>query len=356
MRFGNALGNLALLVLLVAVGATSLIIGCGKGNSRGRINGAGASFPYPVYAQWAHRYHKLKGVRVNYQSIGSGGGIAQIKAKTVDYGASDAPLLAKDLDAAGLIQFPMVMGGVVPVINVPGVGAGKLKLSAALLADLFLGRIKKWNDGAIAALNPGLKLPAKSIQVVHRADGSGTTWIFTNYLSKVSATWKNKVGTGKAVAWPTGVGGKGNEGVAGYVKRLSGAIGYVEYAYALGNKIPHVLLQNRAGKFVAPTIETFGAAALHADWAHAPGFYMVLTNQPGDRSWPITGATFILMHKNQRDANKAKAMLTFFDWCYRYGSDTAKGLHYVPLPKPVVKLVQDSWRTTLRAAGRPVWK
>lgn len=358
MLFGKPIHarSLCSLLLVMALGVTPTLTGCGKGSSRARLNGAGASFPYPVYAQWAHRYHKLKGVRVNYQSIGSGGGIAQIKARTVDFGASDAPLSPKELDAAGLIQFPMVMGGVVPVINVPGVGAGQLKLSAALLARIFEGKIKKWNDAAVAGLNPGVKLPAKAIHVVHRADGSGTTWIFTNYLSKVSPAWKKKVGTGKAVAWPTGVGGKGNEGVAAYVKRLPGAIGYVEYAYALKSKIPHVLLQNRAGKYVAPTIETFQAAAVHADWSKAPGFFMVLTDQPGDKSWPITGATFILLHKNQADANKAKAMLRFFDWCYRYGADTAKKLHYVPMPEAVVKLVQDRWRSTLRAAGQPVWK
>lgn len=344
------------LLLVTAMLALGLSGGCGKSKSNLRLNGAGASFPYPVYAQWAHRYYKLKGVRINYQSIGSGGGIAQIKAKTVDYGASDAPLKAKALDDAGLIQFPMVMGGVVPVINVKGVGAGKLKLSPKVLADIFLGRIKKWNDDAIKALNPGMSLPGTAINVVHRADGSGTTWIFTNYLSKVSADWKSKVGTGKAVAWPTGVGGKGNEGVAGYVKRLDGAIGYVEYAYALENKIPHVLLQNQAGKFVAPTIETFQAAAANADWAKAPSFYMVLTNQPGDQSWPITGATFILLHKKQRNAAKAKAMLAFFDWCFRYGGDTAKKLHYVPMPEAVVKLVQARWRTDLSAGGKPVWK
>ena len=353
-RFQVKLYATGLLVLLI--GVAPLGTSCGKGGSKARLNGAGASFPYPVYAQWAHRYNKLRGVRVNYQSIGSGGGIAQIKAKTVDFGASDAPLRVTELDAAGLIQFPMVMGGVVPVINVPGVGAGKLKMPAALLADIFLGRIKKWNHASIAQANPGLKLPSKSITVVHRADGSGTTWIFTNYLSKISPAWKKQVGTGKAVAWPTGVGGKGNEGVASYVKRLSGTIGYVEYAYALRNKIPHVLLQNKAGKFVAPTIKTFQAAAANADWSKAPGFYMVLTDQPGARSWPITGASFILMHKKQGDAKKAKAMLKFFAWCYRYGGDTAKKLHYVPLPKAVVKLVQDRWRSDLRAAGKPVWK
>lgn len=352
----HASRTLASLLLLGTLGASLALWGCGEGNAKIRLNGAGASFPYPVYAQWAHRYNKLKGVRINYQSIGSGGGIAQIKAKTVDFGASDAPLKAKDLDAAGLIQFPMVMGGVVPVINVPGVGAGQLKLTADLLANIFGGRIKKWNDEAIAAANPDVKLPSVAINVVYRADGSGTTWIFTNYLSKISPAWKKKVGTGKAVAWPTGVGGKGNEGVAGYVKRLRGAIGYVEYAYALKNRIPHVLLQNKDGKYVAPTIETFQAAAASADWAKAPGFYMVLTHQGGAQSWPITGATFILMHKKQTSAAKAKAMLQFFDWCYRYGGDTAKKLHYVPLPKAVVKLVQDRWRKDLRAAGKPVWK
>jgi phosphate transport system substrate-binding protein len=344
------------LLLIAALAVALTLPGCGKRSSRVRLNGAGASFPYPVYARWTHRYHKLKGVRINYQSIGSGGGIAQIKAKTVDFGASDAPLSPGDLDAAGLIQFPMVMGGVVPVIHVPGLGAGQLRLTATLLADIFLGKIKRWNDPALARANPGLKLPAKDITVVHRADGSGTTWIFTNYLSKVSAAWKSKVGTGKAVAWPTGVGGKGNEGVAAYVTRLGGAIGYVEYAYALRNKIPHVLLQNRAGKLVAPTIETFQAAAANADWAKAPGFYMVLTHQGGDQSWPITGATFILMHKHQPDARKARAMLRFFDWCYRYGAETAKKLHYVPMPDAVIKLVQQRWREALRAAGKPVWR
>lgn len=348
--------SIGTLLLTLALGMTPALFGCGKSKSGARLNGAGASFPYPVYAQWAHRYHKLKGVRINYQSIGSGGGIAQIKANTVDFGASDAPLKPRELDAAGLLQFPMVMGGVVPVINVPGVGAGQLRLTAALLADIFLGNIKKWNDEALVKANPGVKLPDKAINAVYRADGSGTTWIFTNYLSKISAAWKKKVGTGKAVSWPTGVGGKGNEGVAGYVKRLDGAIGYVEYAYALKNKIPHVLLQNRAGKFVAPTMETFQAAAANANWSKAPGFYMVLTDQPGDQSWPITGATFILMHKKQRDARKAKAMLQFFDWCYRYGGKTAKNLHYVPMPKAVVKLVQQRWRSDLRAAGKPVWK
>ncbi len=351
IRFRTLPMTLILVAALVGLG----LPGCKKGSSAERLNGAGASFPYPVYAQWAHQYNQAKGVRINYQSIGSGGGIAQIKAKTVDFGASDAPLKAKALDEAGLIQFPMVMGGVVPVLHVKGIGAGKLKLSAKALAGIFLGDIKKWNDAVIAGLNPGLSLPDQAIHVVHRADGSGTTWIFTNYLSKVSPAWKKKVGTGKAVAWPAGVGGKGNEGVAGYVKRLDGAIGYVEYAYALKNKIPHVLLQNQAGQFVAPTIETFQAAAANADWTHAPGFYMVLTDQPGKQSWPITGATFILLHKAQSSAAKAKAMLQFFDWCYANGGETAKKLHYVPMPKAVVALVKARWKKDLRAAGKPVW-
>ncbi len=353
-------GPIHLTALAVASLLLSALAACGTGRSKSgsriRLSGAGASFPYPVYARWAYRYQKLTGARINYQSIGSGGGIAQIKAKTVDFGASDAPLKPKDLKAADLIQFPMVMGGVVPVVNIPGVGPGKLRLSGKALADIYLGRIRRWNAPALAALNPGLKLPDRAIQVVHRADGSGTTWIFTNYLSKVSPGWKAKVGTAKAVAWPTGVGGKGNEGVAGYVKRLKGAIGYVEYAYALTNKLPHALLQNRAGKFVAPTFASFQAAAANADWAHAPGFYMVLTNQPGDQSWPITGATFILLHREQPSVRKAKALLRFFDWCYRHGGALAKKLHYVPMPEAVVKRVEARWRTDLRASGKPVWQ
>jgi phosphate transport system substrate-binding protein len=320
------------------------------------INGAGASFPFPVYAQWAYKYHRLHQVKINYQSIGSGGGIAQIKAQTVDFGASDAPLSKEDLDAAGLIQFPMVIGGVVPVVNLQGIDGGELKLSAQLLADIFLGKITKWNDPAIRALNRGLRLPNKAITVVRRSDGSGTTWIFTNYLDKISTAWHETVGTGKAVDWPVGIGGKGNEGVATYVQRIQGAIGYVEYAYALQNKLSHILLKNRDGKFVAPTSETFQAAATHADWEQAPGFYMVLTDQPGDNSWPITGASFILMHQEQGDLAKAKALLAFFDWCYRHGADLAKNLHYIPMPLNVVDLVEKQWGAQLSNGDGKVWE
>jgi len=312
------------------------------------INGAGASFPYPIYSQWAHDYYGLTGVKLNYQSIGSGGGIAQIKAKTVDFGASDAPLKMEELDQAGLIQFPMIIGGVVPVIKLEGVKEGQLKLTGQLLADIFLGKVTKWNDPAIAKLNPRLKLPGRDITVVHRADGSGTTWIFTNYLDKVSAEWHQKVGTDKSVAWPTGVGGKGNEGVAAYVQQIDGSIGYVEFAYAFQNNLTYVSLQNRAGKFVQPTIDAFSASAANADWKNAPAFYMVLTDQPGDASWPISGASFILIHKEQPNINNAKAMLKFFDWCYKHGADAATKLHYVPIPKSVYELVESQWTSGVK--------
>lgn len=337
---------------LLAIGAAALTIiaGCGKqasttgGKSAITINGAGATFPYPIYANWANKYNQITGVKVNYQSIGSGGGIQQIKAGTVDFGASDAPLTADELSKSGLIQFPMVIGGVVPVVNISGVKAGELKLSSDTLAGIFLGTIKKWNDPAIAKENAGLALPNKDITVVHRADGSGTTWIFTSYLDKVSKDWHAKVGCGKAVNWPVGVGGKGNEGVAAYVQRVDGGIGYVEYAYALQNKMNHAKLRNKAGAFVDPTIETFQAAAIGADWKNAPGFYVVLTDQPGAKSWPITGATYIIVHKKQKNAEVGKAMLEFFDWCYKHGADMAKELDYVPMPENVVNLVEASWK------------
>jgi phosphate transport system substrate-binding protein len=319
------------------------------------LSGAGATFPYPIYSQWAHTYNKVTGTKLNYQSIGSGGGIAQIKARTVDFGASDAPMEQPELDENGLIQFPMVMGGVVPVINVEGIGAGQLKLTGPLLAEIYLGKIKKWNDPAIAAVNEGLALPDKDIAVVHRADGSGTTWIFTSYLKKVSPEWGEKVGWDKAVQWPTGMGGKGNEGVAAYVQRVSGAIGYVEFAYALQNRMAHVQLQNQAGSFVEPTIGSFQAAAAAADWNGAPGFYMVLTDQPGAESWPITGASFILVHKEQKDAAQARELLNFFSWCFDHGGAKAEELHYVPMPEAVVALVREQWKSELRSGGAPVW-
>ncbi len=331
--------------------------GAGAAGAQERsIAGAGATFPYPIYARWAEAYYKQTGLMLNYQSIGSGGGIAQIKAKTVDFGASDAPLAKAELDQSGLVQWPMVIGGVVPVVNLEGVAAGALRLTPELLADIFLGRITGWNDPAIAAVNAGLALPKQAITVVHRADGSGTTWIFTNYLDKVSPAWHAKVGTDKAVSWPTGVGGKGNEGVAAYVQRIKGAIGYVEYAYALQNRMTNVALRNKAGQFVEPTMANFQAAAANADWAKAPGFYLVLTDQPGATTWPIVGATFILMHTEQQDFAKARDALKFFDWSLRHGAAMAEELAYVPLPASVVDLIEASWTREIKAAGQAVWK
>jgi phosphate transport system substrate-binding protein len=321
------------------------------------INGAGASFPFPLYSQWTYKYHALTGVKINYQSIGSGGGIAQIKAKTVDFGASDEPLKAEELGQSGLIQFPMVVGGVVPVVNLPGLSAGQIKFTGDLLAQVFLGKITKWNDPAIKNLNPGLNLPDLNITIVHRADGSGTTWLFTHYLGLSSPEWQEKVGVGKAVKWPApnSVGGKGNEGVASYVKKVAGALGYVEYAYALQNQMSFAVLKNKAGRFVTPSIESFQAATANADWQKAPGYYLVLNNQPGDQSWPITGATYILVHQQQADAARAQAMLKFFDWCYQHGAEMAQKLDYVPLPSQVVALVQATWAQEIKADGKPVW-
>ena len=321
-----------------------------------QINGAGASFPYPIYGKWAAAYNKAAGVRVNYQSIGSGGGIKQIKAGTVDFGATDAPLAKKALDAAGLVQFPMIIGGVVPVVNLPGIKPGSLRLTQQTLANIFLGQIKRWNDPALSELNPELTLPALPIMVVHRADASGTTWVFTNYLSKISPVWNKTVGNATAVSWPTGIGGKGNEGVASYVARLKGGIGYVEFAYVLQNHMSYVQLRNRDGHFVRPTIETFQAAAAGADWAHAPGFHLVLTDQPGKESWPISGASFILLHAKQQDIATARAMLSFFDWSFKQGDDMAKALGYVPLPQTVVDRVENTWGNKLHGMnGQTVW-
>jgi len=321
------------------------------------IAGAGATFPYPIYAKWAEAYNQKTGVKLNYQSIGSGGGIKQIKAKTVDFGASDAPLPNTDLNEAGLMQFPMIIGGVVPVVNLPGIKPGEIKLDPTLLSDIYLGKITKWNDKAIAELNKGVNLPDTAISVVHRSDGSGTTWIFTNYLTKVSKEWSDKVGNNTAVAWPVGVGGKGNEGVASYVSRIKGSIGYVEYAYALQNKMTHVKLQNHDGNYVDPTSENFQAAAANADWAHAPGYYLVLTDQPGKDAWPISGASFILMHKAQAKPEVAEAVLKFFDWSYHNGAKMAEELDYVPIPDNVVKLVEDTWRQEIKGSnGQAVWK
>src|SRR5574341_520351 len=297
------------------------------------ITGAGATFPYPIYAKWADAYKKQTGVSLNYQSIGSGGGIKQIKAKTVDFGASDAPLKAEELEKDGLIQFPAIMGGVVPVYNIKGLSAGQIRLTGELLAQIYLGKIAKWSDAAIAKVNPGVKLPDQAISVVHRSDGSGTTFLFTNYLSNVSAEWKSTIGEGTAVKWSTGVGGKGNEGVANDVSRIDGAIGYVEYAYAKQNKLAFALLQNKEGQFVSPDEASFKAAAAGADWGKTPGMGVVLTDQAGKQSWPITGASFILVHKAQAKADVGKEVLKFFDWSFQNGDKMAADLDYVAMPE-----------------------
>jgi len=320
------------------------------------ITGAGATFPYPVYAKWADAYKKQTGIGMNYQSIGSGGGIKQISAKTVDFGASDMPLKPEELEKAGLMQFPTVIGGDVPVVNLKGVTSEQLRLTGEVLADIYLGKLKKWNEPAIANLNPGVQLPATAISVVHRSDGSGTTFIWTNYLSKVSADWKSKVGEGTAVNWPTGVGGKGNEGVASYVQRIEGAIGYVEYAYAKQNRMAVALVKNREGEFVAPSAKTFQAAAAGADWKAAPGMYLILTDAPGKGAWPVAGATFILMHKVQEKPENAREVLKFFSWAYDKGDALAEQLDYVPMPDPVVKVIQSRWKSQLKdAAGKPIY-
>lgn len=320
------------------------------------MTGAGATFPAPIYAKWAEAYKTATGNGLNYQPIGSGGGIKQIKAKTVDFGASDMPLKAEELDAEGLVQFPMVMGGVVPVINLDGVKAGQLKLTGDVIARIYLGKIAKWNAAEIAALNPGMKLPGDDITVVHRADGSGTSFLFTDYLSKTNAEFKTVVGSGTAVKWPAGVGGKGNEGVAANVARIKGSIGYVEYAYAKKNKMEYAQLKNHDGQFVEPAEDAFKAAASGADWAKIAGFAVVLTDQPGKASWPITGATFILMHKTEANSANAKEVLKFFDWSYKNGASMALELDYVPMPAPVIKLVQDSWKAQIKdSTGKAVW-
>ena len=317
------------------------------------VTGAGASFPAPVYAKWADAYNKATGTRINYQSVGSGAGIKQITAKTVDFGASDAPLKDEQLQKDGMIQFPTVIGGVVPVVNIPGITAGQVKLTGQVLGDIYLGKITKWNDAALTALNPDVKLPDAAIQVVRRADGSGTSFLFTNYLSKVNAEWKGKVGEGTAVNWPVGAGGKGNEGVSAFVQRLPNSIGYVEYAYAKQNKMSYVMLKNADGQYVKPDDANFKAAAAGAQWARS--FNQVLTEQPGKESWPITGATFILMHKVQDKPATATAALKFFDWAYANGDKMAEDLDYVPMPPAVKDMIRKLWADQLKdASGKPV--
>lgn len=343
--------NIAMLNKTVAVCVLASLASVAQAQE---VTGAGATFPAPVYAKWADAYNKASGVRINYQSVGSGAGIKQITAKTVDFGASDMPLSDEKLAEAGLVQFPTVIGGVVPVVNVSGIGEGQLRLTGQVLGDIYLGKIAKWNDGAIAALNPGLKLPDAPISTVQRSDGSGTTFIFTNYLSKVNAAWKAGPGEGTAVKWPNpnGTGGKGNEGVSQYVKQLPNSIGYVEYAYAKQNKMAYVLLKNKDGQFVAPDDVNFKAAAAGADWAKS--FYQVLTEQGGKDAWPISGATFILMHKSQDKPASGAAALKFFDWSYKNGDKMAQELEYVPLPDSVKALVRKEWSQIKDASGKAV--
>jgi phosphate transport system substrate-binding protein len=318
------------------------------------VTGAGASFPAPLYSRWAADYNKATGARINYQSVGSGAGLRQIRGKTVDFGASDMPLTDEELAKDGLVQFPTVIGGVVPVVNIPGVQTRQLRLTGPVLADIFLGKITKWNDPAIVALNKELKLPDAQIAVVRRADGSGTSFIFTNYLSKVSPEWKSRVGEGTAVNWVVGMGGKGNEGVSAFVQRLPNSIGYVEYAYAKQNKQTYALLQNAAGNFVAPDDDTFKAAAAGADWSKT--FYQILTNQPGKDAWPITGATFIMMHKAQDKPQQGAAALRFFDWAYKTGDKSASDLDYVPMPDAVKTTIRNSWNQIRDSSNQPVFR
>lgn len=312
------------------------------------ITGAGATFIYPLLSKWSADYAKATGTKINYQSIGSGGGIAQIKAATVDFGSSDKPLPPEELAKSGLAQFPSAIGGVVPVVNVQGVASGAMKLDGELVADIFLGKVKMWNDPRIVALNGGVQLPNTKITVVHRSDGSGTTFNWVNYLSKVSGEWKSKVGEGTSVQWPVGIGGKGNEGVAAYVKQIKGGIGYVELSYALQNKMSYARMKNAAGNFVLPSDESFQAAAASADWANSKDFYLVMTNAPGEKSWPVAATNFIIMYKVPKDAKRSKAAIDFFRWAYANGDAQAKSLDYVPLPDPLVKQVEAYWAENLK--------
>jgi len=357
----------ARLVLVLVAGAAVLSLGaCGKstneggtaggsqGGTAGMISGAGATFPAPLYAKWAETY-KGTGSALNYQAIGSGGGIKQIKAKTVDFGASDKPLKPDELAASGLYQFPTVIGGVVPVVNISGIAPGQIRLTGALLGDIFLGKVNRWNAPQIAALNPGVPLPNLPITVVHRSDGSGTSFLFTSYLAMKNPEWASKVGASDSVQWPTGLGGKGNDGVAAFVKQTQGAIGYVEYAYAKQNHSTFALMQNKAGKFVPPTGTAFAAAAGSANWLRSPGNYILLLDQPAATAWPITGATFILMYRNQENPENGAQVLKFFDWAYSKGDALASSLDYVPLPATVKGLLKKQWAKSITAGGKPVY-
>ena len=342
-------------IKLAATLAAVLLAGVTTVQAAETISGAGATAPAPVYTKWAEAYKAKTGVQLNYQGIGSGGGIKQIENKTVDFGASDKPLPAADLDSHGLLQFPTVIVGIVPVVNIEGVAPGQLHLTGPVLADIYLGEIKRWSDPRIAGMNKGVRLPNLPITVVHRSDGSGTTFLYTSYLSTISPAWKGKVGASDAVQWPVGEGGKGNDGVSAFVKQTPGSIGYVEYAYAKNNNLSYADLANRDGHVIAPTEAAFTAAASHANWTAAPGFAPVLLDQPGANSWPIAGATFILFYKNQANAATGEAVLKFFDWCYTNGDGMANQLAYVPLPGSVKSLVRHAWATEVKADGHPVF-
>ncbi|MGF1679988.1 phosphate ABC transporter substrate-binding protein PstS [Photobacterium minamisatsumaniensis] len=336
---------------------TSVLIAASFGASANTtINGAGATFPHPIYAKWAEQYHKETGIQINYQAIGSGGGIRQITAKTVDFGATDAPLTIEELTKEKMLQFPMVMGAIVPVINLPGIDAGDMKLTGEVLADIYLGNIKSWDDAAIAALNEGLELPSQPIYVVHRSDGSGTTFNFTEYLDQVSPEWSKNIGVGKDITWPrkaTTIGGNGNAGVANFVDRTRGAIGYVEYAFAKQNDLAYTQMESSEGKYLMPTMETFQSAAANADWENAPGYHLLLNNQPGADSWPMTAATFILMHEDQADTDKAQMIIDFFEWSYTQG-EYAVELDYIPMPQKVVNMVNETWKEGLKSNGQAI--
>jgi phosphate transport system substrate-binding protein len=341
---------------LIAAACAALAIGAAGGAQAADLTGAGATFPAPVYTKWAEAYKAQTHTGLNYQAIGSGGGIKQIKAKTVDFGASDKPLKAEELNSAGLFQFPTVVGGVVPVMNLPGIKPGQVKLTGQILGEIYLGAINKWSDPRIKALNPGVPLPNLPITVVHRSDGSGTSFLFTSYLSMKNPTWQSKVGASDSVQWPTGLGGKGNDGVSAFVRQTIGSIGYVEYAYAKQNHMTYALMQTKQGSFVPPTAANFAAAAGHGDWSKAPGFYLLLLDQPGATSWPITGATFILVYKAQANPQTGAAVLKFFDWAYKAGDPAAVSLDYVPLPLNVKTMVRKAWAANIKGPnGQPVY-
>jgi len=338
------------------LGAVSVSLSASMSVFAEDITGAGSTFAYPIFSKWADTYKTKTKIGLNYQSIGSGGGIKQISENTVDFGASDMPLNKADLEAKGLTQFPAIMGGVVPVINLKGIEPGKLRMTGEVLANIYLGKIKQWNDAAIVALNPGVSLPEDNITVVRRADGSGTTFIFTNYLSKISEEWKTKVGCNTTVSWPEGVAGKGNAGVASYVQRIEGAIGYVEYAYAKTSKMTYTQMMNKDGIYVMPDNKSFQSAAAYADWEHAVSFYEVLTNEPGKDSWPITGATFVLMQTKALNAANSKSVMDFFAWSFKNGAAQATQLDYVPMPANVVKLIEASWKKDIKdSKGAAIW-